>query len=330
MAGMLSQSEIESLLMSRPEAAPRQERLPADRPGSIATPAGALPGDLSPQESAAADSFVSRFLRNFCQKLSTQVRALVDGRCLSRDRVPFDEFVFSSNGFQGTFVIRLEGWPSRLLLIASHELLIPILDRLLGGSGAGMGGADCQRGLTDLELRLATRVGELAVRSLQETADPNRPWNLSVDSVECELRLGPIVPQECVVAVHAFEILVGEARGTLRLCLPLDMQNALAGISPSETPGVPLPGERSRLVVSLGGTRLAARDLLDLAIGDTIVTMHSCQALWDVEVDCQLRYQGTPGVVDGHKAIRIREMPAEPGPTDVQLELQDDFPEFDS
>jgi flagellar motor switch protein FliM len=237
------------------------------------------------------------------------------------DRLPLAEFVSAIE--DSGFVCVLETAPlrERWLLEVSAPVALPIVDHLLGGSGAGSSGR-ARRPLTGIETRLLLRVAELATAALQSA------WNGVCDLVP---RIAEAGRRPCVATfgVHenehvllTFDLSVGEAVGGVNLCLPVAATDRLSvalgcdgpasGSSPAtngeqggETDNGDAGAAAVNMVVRLATARLTADEIASLAVGDVIVSEASPQEPLSVLIDGEPRFAGFPGLVADRKAVRL-------------------------
>lgn len=116
------------------------------------------------------------------------------------------------------------------------------------------------------------------------------------------------------LAVATCDVTVGESRGELQVAYPL------AGLAPvlddlrryARTPeagsgGPATAGTEARALLSvrLAVTRLSQMELRDLAVGDVLVTDWPSNRPMSVRVDGVPQFEGTGGIFQGRKAVRI-------------------------
>jgi flagellar motor switch protein FliM len=104
---------------------------------------------------------------------------------------------------------------------------------------------------------------------------------------------------------------LGKARGPIRLCIPLE---SIEPISRKLSQGgkSSQQGGTVKMVVQLGATKLSAREIMNLAVGDVIMTEHGTEEGLDVLIEGRRLFDGLAGVLDGQKAVRIRRSVAPP------------------
>ncbi len=161
------------------------------------------------------------------------------------------------------------------------------MDRLLGGGREPRPNVP-NRPLTDIEIRLISRVTDLAIEGLENSWANLCKLDLSVRQVESNPQLIQIVPPNEVIVLISFEICMGEMRGIMNLCIPFNTIEPLAGKLSSDTwsaytKKVAAPRQTVNLetglsqapvemVVELARTTISAGEVMGLAIGDVIMT----------------------------------------------------------
>jgi flagellar motor switch protein FliM len=211
----------------------------------------------------------------------------------------------------------LEG---HLILDLNPSIIFPIVDRLLGG-GRDASHEYPNRALTEIELRLVSRITDLAIKGLENAWANICPLGLSVSQVESNPQLVQIVPPNEVVVLVSFEIIMGEIRGIMNLCIPFNTIEPLAGKLSSDTwstytkrgadarQRMNLDTVMSRaaveMTVTLARTSLTTHELRNLCIGDIIMTEKDKSDGLEVMIEGRPLFLAAPGVIKGRKAIRI-------------------------
>jgi len=321
MADVLSQSEVESLLaaldsgshatqMAAPAASGNQAR------GQEFTP----PQRVTSEQIRAIRTLHDGFSREFSAGLSGMLRTICEVRLTRVDQLAYAQFVSGLANPTCFSLIESKGLEGHLILDLNPQIVFPIVDRLLGG-GRNTCGSAPQRPLTDIELRLASRVIELALRALENAWINVCDLRLSVVQTESHAQSQQIMSPDEVVVRVSFEVGMAEERGMLNLCIPF---SAIAATTSRLTSESGLPHRREsinerrqsnsenensqqtvNLSVRLASTSLTAADLLNLEVGDVILTDHETASGAEVRIDERPVFRGFPGVYNGQKAIRI-------------------------
>jgi flagellar motor switch protein FliM len=333
MGDVLTQAEVESLLSAmeggvgqRPEAAEAVSRPLRDK---VAPYDFKRPERVGKEQMRALQTLHEGFSRNFGAALSGLLRSIIEVKLTSVDQLTYSEFVFSLENPTCFNLLRAEPLEGNLILDINPSILYPIIDRLLGG------GRDpaplARRPLTEIELRLVTRITNLFLDELKRAWHNVLELNLRVERVESNPQLVQIVPPNEVVVLISFELTLGEVRGMINLCIPFNsierIGNKLSANTwvaygrRASTPqtreqlGRNLRGALVELVVHLAETRISTGELIGLRVGDIITTDHDVGHPMTVSVEGVPKYRAWPGQFKGRKAIRIeapQTRPADP------------------
>ena len=330
---VLSQAEVESLLTAMESQGPH----PAAKIGALSAAAvGASRNLARPREKVtlydfkrpervgkeqmrALQSLHEGFGRNFGAALSALLRSIVEVKLTSVDQLTYSEFVFSLENPSCFNLLTAEPLEGYLILDINPSILYPIMDRLLGGGREA--GPVSRRPLTEIELRLVSRITGLFLRELAHAWENVLPLKLAVDRVESNPQLVQIVPPNEVVVLISFELMLGELRGMINLCLPFNtierVSSKLASNSwatygkSSATPatreaiGRQLDEAQVELVATLAETRITTGELIGLRVGDIITTDKDIHQPLQVAVQGTTKFQASAGAFKGVKAIRV-------------------------
>lgn len=326
MADVLSQSEVESLLAALDPGAQTMSHVGGqrreDQVSQISVYDFKRPERVSKEQMRAFQALHEGFSREFGAVLSGMLRSIVEVKLISVDQLTYSEFVFSLENPTCFNLLFSEGLEGHLILDLNPAIIFPVVDRLLGGGRDGTH-VFPSRPLTEIELRLVSRITDHAIRGLERAWANIRDLKLRVAQVESNPQLVQIVPPNEVIVLISFEITMGEVRGIMNLCIPFNTIEPLSGKLSSDSwaaytkkaadPRQQLSLEtgvtqaRVEMVVTLATTRLMAREVMDLAVGDVIMTEHEKTSGLEVNVEGRPLFLGYPGLLKGHKAIRIGE-----------------------
>jgi flagellar motor switch protein FliM len=128
--------------------------------------------------------------------------------------------------------------------------------------------------------------------------------------------------------VISFEVALGEIRGMVNLCIPYNSIERISGklsanswVSWARKAATAqnvqqisqtLRGSLVSLSVRLAATRVSTGELIGLRVGDIITTEKDIRRPLLVSVEGVPKFRARPGVLKGHKAIRIDEVVANP------------------
>lgn len=331
---VLSQAEVESLLSAMAAggetvaaAAPGEAAVGPIKPREKITPYDfKRPERVGKEQMRALQTLHEGFGRNFAAGLSAMLRSMVEVKLTSVDQLTYSEFVFSLENPTCFNLLKAEPLEGNLILDINPSILYPIIDRLLGGGREVA--LMARRPLTEIELRIVSRITGLFLEELHRAWENVLDLNLQVVRVESNPQLVQIVPPNEVVVVISFELTLGEIRGMVNLCIPYNSIERISGkLSANSwvawgrkaaTPesarqiGQALRGSLVSLHVCLAKTRISTGELIGLRVGDIITTEKDIHRPLLVTVEGVPKFRAHPGHLKGHKAIRIEEVIADP------------------
>lgn len=322
MADVLSQSEVESLLSALdPGAPPFETGQQAQRNAQITIYDFKRPERVSKEQMRALHALHDGFSREFGAGLSGMLRTICEVKLISVDQLTYSEFVFSVENPTCFNLIESSGLDGHFILDLNPSIVFPIVDRLLGGGKDSAGQSIPHRPLTEIEVKLASRVTDIALQALENAWHNICDLGLSVAQVESNPQLVQIVPPNEVVVLVSFEITMGDIRGILNLCLPFNTIETQASKLTSDSwvsykrkpltdhQRLNLESGMSRasveLSVQLASTSLTTSDAMNLEVGDIILTEQDIARGAQILVAGRPVFTGFPGILKGQKAIRV-------------------------
>ncbi|MFO0918751.1 MAG: flagellar motor switch protein FliM [Planctomycetaceae bacterium] len=324
MGDVLSQSEVESLLAAldpgmQPQpsaAAPRREEFAAQ----ISVYDFKRPERVSKEQMRAFQALHESFSREFGAALSGMLRAIVEVKLISVDQLTYSEFVFSLENPTCFNLLYSDGLEGHIILDLNPSIIYPIVDRLLGGGKQAAYDLP-QRPLTEIELQLVSRITKQAILALENSWANICQLKLKVSQIESNPQLVQIVPPNEVIVLISFEISMGEIRGIMNLCIPFNTIEPLAGklsqnswsaytkkaVDPRQLLNLETSVTKAavEVVVMLAKAKLTTREFAHLAVGDVILTEQTPQSGAEVIVEGCPLFTACPGVLKGHKAVRV-------------------------
>jgi flagellar motor switch protein FliM len=245
---------------------------------------------------------------------------MVEVKLTSVDQLTYSEFVFSLENptcFNLISAVPLEG---QLILDINPSILFPVIDRLLGGSTVST--APSRRPLTEIELRLVSRITNLFLKEMQHAWENVLPLELSVDRVESNPQLVQIIPANEVIVLISFELTVGETRGMMNLCIPFNSIERVSAkltsnnwvsyakkspnVESMQRIGNRIAQAPIEVVAELAATRITTADVLGLRVGDIIASEKDVHEPLLVYVEGKPKFWAAPGKFKGRKAIQIK------------------------
>lgn len=354
---VLNQSEIESLFggaggpssppkAKSPAPAPAATPQPAPATGPVNTGGMGLLPNIAPlprptekvttydfkrpervgkEQMRALQTMHEGFSRNYGAALSALLRTIVEVKLTSVDQLTYSEFVFSLENPTCFNLINAPPLEGQLILDINPSLLFPIIDRLLGGAADSINPA--RRPLTEIEIRLASRITSLFLNEMKVAWQNVIELDPEVDQVESNPQLVQIVPPNEVVVLISFELMLGEVRGMMNLCIPFNSIERIGGklsanswVSYSKKPSTPesvqmisdrLGPSVVDMSVDLAESKISTADLVGLRVGDIITTEKDIRSPLTVSVEGRPKFHASPGSFKGRKAVQITESIAE-------------------
>jgi len=320
---VLSQAEVESLLSAMDS---READVIADAAVSrvrhrekISPYDFKRPERVGKEQMRSLQTMHEAFGRNFGASLSALLRTIVELKLTSVDQLTYSEFVFSLENPTCFNLINAAPLEGQLILDINLSLLFPIIDRLLGGGNDS--GPPLRRPLTEIELRLVSRITDLFCTEMKHAWENVLELNLVIDRVESNPQLVQIVPPNEVVVLISFEISLGDARGMMNLCIPFNsierISNRLSsnswvsyGKKSATTESIQrisnqLGDAVVEVVVDLAETNISTSDLIGLRVGDIIATEKDVARPLVVSIEGQPKFHASPGAFKGRKAIQV-------------------------
>jgi len=323
MADVLSQSEVESLLAAlEPGDADNASGQP-DYAARVSVYDFKRPERVSKEQMQAFQTLHEGFSRELGAALSAMLRNICEVKLISVDQLTYSEFVFSLEDPTCFILVSSKGLDGQIILDLNPSIVFPIVDRLLGGSRESQGDSPTERPLTQIEIRLATRVTDLILQALSNSWSDICDLQLKVVQIESNPQLVQIVPPNEVVVLISFEITLAESRGILNLCIPFNTIESKASKLTSTSWGshetrelddaqklnlnASLTKANVELNVQIADTKLSTADVMNLEVGDIIMTEAPAELGAAIHISGRPMFRGVPGVYRGKKAIRITE-----------------------
>ncbi|MCA8989401.1 MAG: flagellar motor switch protein FliM [Planctomycetaceae bacterium] len=331
MADVLSQGEVESLLAAL-DASPVESSAFGSGGGSsrsqevigqISVYDFKRPERVSKEQMRAFQALHEGFSREFGASVSGMLRAIVEVKLISVDQLTYGEFVFSLENPTCFNLLYSDVLNGHVILDLNPSIIYPVVDRLLGGGKSSIQQSFPSRPLTEIELKLVSRIMKSAISSLENSWKNISELKLRVTQIESNPQLVQVVPPNEVIVLISFEITMGELRGIMNLCIPFNTIEPLMGKLSSDTwsaysKHAISPEQQAQLEVSLSSapvelvavmakTHLSTSDLLHLNVGDVIMTEKDVSEGIEVQVEGWSTFIADAGQLKGQKALQIRE-----------------------
>jgi flagellar motor switch protein FliM len=323
MTRILSQAEIDALLISVPDGT-------MDGGADVAGPSDGpviaydfrRPDRVSKEQLRSLHLLHDRFSRNATTSLSAFLRTGVELAVSTVEQFSYSEFLMSLPDPTAFYGLKISTFDGLGALEMNPAIAFTIVDRMLGGSGRG---TVPDRALTEIEQTVVDSVVKILLEHLTETWRAFMEVTFSIEARETRPQMLPIAGRNEVMILMGFDIKVADVRSMLHVCVPAAAVEA-AGLSFGQSwqHAVPDPTaiQRARMAASLSHvslpvtalleSRLRARDVLRLQVGDVVSLGVSVKAPVKVRVANRIKYLGRLSLSEERAAV-VLERVAAPG-----------------
>jgi flagellar motor switch protein FliM len=246
------------------------------------------PTNFSREHVRALQIVHEAFARQLSTVLSTTLRAVSQVSLVSVDQRSYDEYVGSSPNPSLLAILSLEPLSGAGILQVPLPLAMAVLDRLLGGNGAG---SYPSRPLTDIEGGILREVLDRAVRELAHASESLVALRPEIVQVESNPQFAQVAAPSDMVVVMTFDTRIGSQEGQLSLCIPFSSLQPVLDRATSHS----LFGERGpadsatavramqraieevpvELALRFPPVTLTSREVVDLQPGDVLPLSHA-------------------------------------------------------
>ncbi|MBP8128551.1 MAG: flagellar motor switch protein FliM [Candidatus Hydrogenedentes bacterium] len=320
MADILSQDEVDLLLSavsdSEVETAPAVP-VPADM--QLTAYDFRRPERVSKEQLKGLQSLFDAFAREVNILFPPFLRTVVRLDLTSLDQLTYDEFILSVSRPTSLTVISMAPLDGTAVIEMSPSMVFPIVDRVLGGKGATLAEP---RELTEIEDRIGQRIVMMMLDCLKRSWEQLIEFDLSILQTESDPLIVQIVAGSEMVVLVGYEMHVGEAVGTMNMCIPLMVINPVLDqisqqahftrrLSPELSSATRAIVEQilSRAVVPvdaiLGQAQLSLSDIARLQVGDVVQLHTSPKEAIVLEVGGCPAFQARPGRRGEQSAVQL-------------------------
>ncbi|MEM9083478.1 MAG: flagellar motor switch protein FliM [Planctomycetota bacterium] len=277
------------------------------------------PERVSKDQMRAIETLHETFSRSFGAALSGFLRTIVEVSLSNCEQMTYSEFTAGLPNPTSFNLVGVEQLEGQICLEISPLIIYPIIDRLLGGTTQEL--FIPQRPMTAIERRLIGQVLERAIGSLSEAWSSVRDLAFIVGESESNPQLVQIVPPNEVVVVVGFEIKMANRAGTMNLCIPYAVIEPLMDdiaaqswfntgrLKGSGAHANTIQGQLSEAVLTVTGllaeTTITVQDLLDLSVGDLIMTEKAANRPVVLCVEDEPKLLANLGQHKGNRALKV-------------------------
>lgn len=277
------------------------------------------PERVSKDQMRSLQTLHEAFARNFGAALSGFLRTIVEVKVASCEQMTYAEFIGGLPNPTSFNLIEAPPLEGQMCLEISPLIIYPIIDRLLGGTNAEL--FIPQRPMTQIESRLITKITDRALSTLAEAWASIKALTFEITTMESNPQLVQIVPPNEVVVVVGFEVKLSNRAGTMSLCIPYNVIEPIMGelaaqnwfniskTGKSDTHASQISRTLEDAVVTVSGllaeTTITLGDLMQLSVGDLIVTEKAATDPVVVRIEEEPSYLARMGQFKGIRALRV-------------------------
>lgn len=220
---------------------------------------------------------------------------------------PTTVFTISASSLKGVFAIEI-----------NSAIAFPIIDRLLGGSGDGL---TEKRPATDLELKILEGFLTVVNENYRDAWKPISAFETDIVGRETRPQMLQIIAPNEVVATIAYQVQIGDAIGSMSICLPVVLlESVIEKFSQSSySTAKSTEPEATRALLetlstvnfpvetSLEKVSAAVSDLMNLSVGDVLRTNHQIEKPLKVSVGGSEKFSGRIAALDGRMIVQLTE-----------------------
>ncbi|HEX2984149.1 MAG TPA: flagellar motor switch protein FliM [Ignavibacteriales bacterium] len=317
MAEVLTQQEIDQLLNKIKKGdekdishAPDKEVVPFDF---------RLPNRISKIQLRTIKNIHENFAENLSSFLLNRLQAIVNINVISVDQIYYSEYVLSVSNPACLFTFEIKGTDIKGILEFSTDFTFALIDRLLGGNGAG---SKPNQIITPIEQKVLNIIIEKIMQDLKRAWQIIGDYDFAVERFESDIDFAQITSQSESVLLVSFEVYIGDKPYLMNLCFATFAFDAVLSklsnqtfstIRPVKYKGTTakeiitnhLQETKLNLQVEFGSATISMQDLVTMTKGDVIkLNKKVGDELVVKNGDIELFY-GHPGVVNKNKAIKI-------------------------
>jgi flagellar motor switch protein FliM len=318
MGNVLSQDEVDSLLGGISNGKVKTE---TDTPE---TGKGLEVYDFTATARPSQDSIAvlgginERFVDFLKASLTAATGSIVEASASPVEPVEFDEFCRSITASASMNIFKMEPLKGSGLLVLEGPLVFAFVDAFFGGEGASQVELE-EREFTAIEGRIIQKVVTIIFRDLEQAWAGVHKLKMSLTSSEIDSQVTAVAKPNDLVLVNKFAIEVGNASGSMTLCIPYAIIGPISSkfrrglrneeVEIDQTWRKHFIEKIRELTINLrctlGTAKITGKELLGLKVDDVIPLDKGVGDVITVSVEDIPKFKGFPGVFNNKQAIRI-------------------------
>lgn len=319
MAEVLSQQEIDQLLNKVKSG---DEQISSHSMEKEAVPFDfRLPNRISKHQLRTIRNIHENFSESFSAYLVSKLQTIVNINVSSVDQIYYSEYVLSVSNPGCLYTFELKNTDIKGILELNTDLALSLVDRLLGGNGSG---SKQSKVITPIEQKVLQVIVEKIMQDLRKAWAVIDNFDFKIERFESDIDFAQITSQSESVLLISFEIFIGEHSYLMNLCfatfafdtvLSKLSSQKLSSIRPGKYHGTTareilakhLDQTYLPISVEFGRGTISIKELMELQTGDILKLATKLTDDPKVKVGDRVLFEGRPGVVNKHKAIKVTE-----------------------
>src|ERR1039458_9683207 len=166
------------------------------------------------------------FSRGFTASVAAYLRTVAEIKVVSVTQLPFREYTMSLPRPDCIFVLKMEPLDGSFLLEINPELVLTLIDRILGGPGKA---PTASRELTLIEQSVIEKILNRGMEALQEAWLKVGHFQPKLTGYETTAQFVQIVAPSEITAVIEFEVKINDVTGKMSMCIPYVVLEPIIG-----------------------------------------------------------------------------------------------------
>lgn len=255
----------------------------------------------------ALSSSLPLFLKAVAEVDLISVEQQTFGEYLKGLADPTTIFTLDAKELKGSFAVEI-----------NSPIAFPVIDRMLGGIGNDL---EKKRAATDLELNILEGFLGIVIDSYREAWNPITELTTEIEGRETRPQLAQMVAQNEVVVTIAYQLTIGESKGSMSFCLPITtLESVIEKFHPDTQgdeydvdPDIKRPLfdalERVRFAIEADAKSIRIRygDLIALTEGDILRTNHRTDAPLLISVGGNRKFKASLAANNGQRVVRVEQ-----------------------
>jgi flagellar motor switch protein FliM len=258
------------------------------------------------------------FSHSLSSSLPIFLRAISEVTLISVEQQTYVEYLYGLPDPTAIFTLAMRPLQGVAVLELNPSVAFPVIDRMLGGPGQPLRD---NRAPTEIEQKILEGFLKVVTDDLRDAWRPLIELDLQIVGRETRPQLLQIVAPNEVVLSIVFHVQIGDARGTMSLCIPaVTLEPIIQQFSRSfySRSRGEVPPEQTRALLDnlslvafpvsaeLRGATAAMDDLMRLAPGDVLKLNHRVGQMVDVSVGGVVKFKGDLVASNGRKGVKLR------------------------